>query len=59
MKIAILFVRGGETLHRHVAELSEDSNLMSAGREAYDEFRGKFPDLLLWEDDIIVRYDKA
>ncbi|MEL6642760.1 MAG: hypothetical protein AAFO57_04275 [Pseudomonadota bacterium] len=57
MRLAMNFIRDGETLFRFVSEELGDSDLLEAHTEGMRQFRDKYPDSELW--DITVGYDKG
>lgn len=59
MKIAIRFIRGDETLYRHVAEIEEENQLADIHSAAFRTFREKFPDVPLFEGELTVGYEKG
>lgn len=52
-------MKNEETLYKHVAEISEDGDIIESHSEAIHAFRQKHPDIILWQGNITIGYEKA
>lgn len=59
MKIAVRFVQDGNTLYRHVGQIAVEGDLLRVHSEAFHEFRKLFPQISLFEGNLMIGYEKG
>lgn len=60
MQICLKFQKGGETLYSAEYDTEyQDITLADFARMAHEEFAKKRPDISLFQDDVLLKWDKV